>query len=699
MAENDQKIQSLPRGEAVHTLVPGTIIDSKYKVISVLGTGGMGSVYQVQQLGLGKTFALKVLDAHKQSGVAVRRFQQEAKTAASLRHPNLVEVHDFGVFGDSQPYLVMEYVNGESLDKHLKVTRTLPVDYVISLAIQVGFGLMYAHSQGIVHRDIKPGNIIALHPDVLPAEGTVKVVDFGIAKLMQSEDGQIQELTRTGEIFGSPIYMSPEQCRGTAVDQRADIYSLGCVLYECLTGLPPFVGDTAMSTMVKRLTQAPASLKDATIGLDFPPGLEAVIRKMLAVEPEDRYQEFGSVIQDLMSLNDPDAVVPGTRPPQKPKATYLKELTLVSVTSTICFIATYLIDKQFFVPPLIEAEQKTEAKDPLGPTSAFAPISTAMEHPTRKVLGSGYKAKEFINFPSRAGSISIGVEQGRAAQGEFFIPGGDLVNLNLNEEAAAEPDFLSNLSDVKFGSLNFNSHVTVSNESLYMFQALKHVEHFGLSGCAINSLKPIYDATYVTTLDVTDTHVPLEELLKCKFFHNLAAFNFGPVRDPAPALKELTKNTQLYYLKYTGPLEWEHKTNARGLNKGDVQYLIKMSNLSGLWILNSPQFDDACLEQLLKGKKFKELMLKECGITAKSIALLKTAKLQNLKISTLGFSSREQKLLKALPYPVEFLESEKLREANKLKQSIEPSVGFFLDKYADEDNRRPGPDKTEQKTK
>ncbi len=698
MPENDQKLQSLP-GEAAQTLVPDTIIDQKYKIISVLGSGGMGCVYQVQQIGLGKTFALKVLDVHRQSDVAVRRFQQEAKTAAALRHPNLVEVHDFGVFGDSQPYLVMEYIDGESLDKHLKATRTLPVDYVIALALQVGFGLMYAHSQGVVHRDIKPGNIIALHPNVLPTEGTVKVVDFGIAKLMQSEDGQIQELTRTGEIFGSPIYMSPEQCRGTAVDQRADIYSLGCVLYECLTGLPPFVGETAMATMVKRLTQAPASLKDATIGLDFPPGLEAVIRKMLAVEPEDRYQDLGALIQELMSLSDPDAVIPGTLTLKKHKLNYLKELVLVSVTASICLFATYMIDKQFFVPPLVESNEKTASTKAQSETirSAFLPISTAIEHPTRKVLGSGYKAREFINFPSRAGTISVGVELKHPAQGEFFIPGGDLVNLNLNEEAAAEPNFLENLMDVKFGELNYNSNITVSTESLSMFRGLKHVEHFGLSGCAINSLNPIYDAPYVTTLDVTETHVPLEELLKCKFFHNLAAFNFGPVGDPAPTLKELTKNTQLYYLKYTGPLEWEHKTNARGLNKGDVENLIKMSNLSGLWILNSPQFDDVCLEQLLKGKQFKELELKECGITAKSLALLKTAKLQNLKISTAGWSLRDQKLLKTLPYPVEFLPMEKFREVNKLKESLEPSVGFYLDKY--EEDVQSAPNKARQTTK
>lgn len=680
--------------------MPGAIIDQKYQVISVLGSGGMGSVYQVKQTGLGKTFALKVLDAHNQSGVAVRRFQQEAKTAASLRHPNLVEVHDFGVFGDSQPYLVMEYVDGESLDKHLKATRTLPIDYVVALAIQVGFALMYAHEQGVVHRDIKPGNIIALHPNVLPTEGAVKVVDFGIAKLMQSEDGQIQELTRTGEIFGSPMYMSPEQCRGTAVDQRTDIYSLGCVLYECLTGLPPFVGDTAMSTMVKRLTHEPASLKDATIGLDFPPSLEAIIRKMLAMEPEDRFQDFSTVIQALMSMNDPGPTLSDTIHFKKPKSISLKKIVLVSVTALVCFIATHLIDRQFFVPPLVESVEKTvNSKAQSGATrSSFAPISTAVDHPTRKVLGSGYKAGEILTFPSKAGSITIGGEQPRAARGDFFIPGGDLVNLNLNEEAAAEPNFLENLTDVKFGSLNFNAHVTVSNESLYIFRNIKHFLHLGLSGCAISSLKPIYDSQHVVTLDVTETHVPLEELLNCKFFHKLASFNFGPVRDPAPTLKELSKNTQLHYLKYTGPLEREHKTNARGLNQGDVDDLIGIPALTGLKITNSPQFDNACLKQLLKRKQFIELELKACGITGSAIEILKTAKLQKLKLTTIGWSPKDIKLLKSLPYSVDVLKPEQILEVTRLKENIGPSMGFFIDKYSDE-NTKSKPDTNEQRTK
>ncbi len=176
----------------------GSMINDKYLVMSLIGSGGMGSVYRVQQVFLGKEFALKVLDLHKQTDVTVRRFQQEARTASQLQHPNLIEVHDFGMLDEVQPYLVMDLVEGQTLSDWLKKSGALPVDYVVSLCIQICFGLLYAHEKGVVHRDIKPGNIMLLHADRCVTEGSVKIVDFGIAKLTQSEDGEIQALTRNG---------------------------------------------------------------------------------------------------------------------------------------------------------------------------------------------------------------------------------------------------------------------------------------------------------------------------------------------------------------------------------------------------------------------------------------------------------------------------------------------------------------------
>jgi len=650
-----------------------------------LGSGGMGTVYKVRQTELGKDYALKVLEVHKQTEVAVRRFQQEAKTAAALRHPNLVEVHDFGVFGDSQPYLVMDYVGGQSLDRHLKALKTLSVDYTVAMAVQVGFGLMYAHSHGVVHRDIKPGNIIVLHPNDLPSEGTVKVVDFGIAKLMQSEDGQIQELTRTGEIFGSPIYMSPEQCRGTSVDRRSDIYSLGCVIYECLTGLPPFVGDSAMSTMVKHLTQEPASLKEGSLGLDFPPALEFIVGKMLAIEPEDRYQDFGDVIQDLMRLDDPVALLPKSLVKNKSSFAFHQETLLVLTTAAICCLTMFLIDKHFVVPALIELPASSKiAKTPDKSRLDLALDQVTLERPWHEVLGTGYGAKDVLHFPSKSGHIKIGTSGEQSACGDFFVPPGASIYLRLNEEAAADDDFLKELSDVKFTSIEFSaSTVGVSNSSMEIFRHLKHLDGLVIAGSPISTLEPIYRSPSLISLDVSDTYVPHSELINVERFNRLFSFSFGPVKNPTPTLQTLARNSSLTHLKYRGPIEREFKTNARGLNLGDVDDLVNIPNLSSLAVLNSPDFDDACLKKLLQVKKLKELELLDCGITVRSIPVLRKQKLHKLTMTAVGWTKEDVAKLK-LPYQVEIRAKapehveERAEDHERLKRKVDASTDLFL---------------------
>jgi serine/threonine protein kinase len=182
----------------------------------------MGLVYRVNQIFLNKEFALKTIDKHFMSEIAVRRFQQEARTAFSLEHPSIIAVNDFGVLDDQSPFLVMDLVRGETLGERLKRTGPLTLEEAIPIFVQVCFGLAYAHECDVVHRDIKPNNIMLLKGMPLGSEGSVKIVDFGIAKFTQHEGGEMQALTRTGEIFGSPLYMSPEQCSGGRVDHRAD---------------------------------------------------------------------------------------------------------------------------------------------------------------------------------------------------------------------------------------------------------------------------------------------------------------------------------------------------------------------------------------------------------------------------------------------------------------------------------------------
>lgn len=274
----------------------------KYRLLATLGSGGMGTVYKVHQVFLDKDFALKTMDNRAVSDVAIQRFQQEAKAAALLNHPNLVHVHDFGLLDDDQPYLVMDLVDGVTFAEYLKLNGPLPVEHVASFFAPACFGLLAAHDQGLVHRDIKPGNIMVVTGLPLGAEQRIKVVDFGIAKFTGRDAGEIQALTATGEIFGSPLYMSPEQCTGGIIDHRSDIYSMGCVLFEMLTGTPPYFGQSALSTMMLHESGKPPTLKEASLGTDFPEALEHAVAKMLRRAPSERYQNIGLVATDLAAI-------------------------------------------------------------------------------------------------------------------------------------------------------------------------------------------------------------------------------------------------------------------------------------------------------------------------------------------------------------------------------------------------------------
>lgn len=681
MSDHQERNTTISSGDASESLALGTIIARKYRVVSVLGSGGMGVVYLVKQIDLDKKFALKFLDVSRQTEVAVRRFHQEAKTAASLRHPNLVQVHDFGIHEETHPYLVMDYVQGTPLDQILKDRRLLPVEYVVPLAIQIGFGLMYAHEHGVVHRDIKPSNIIILNPRQLPTEGSVKIVDFGIAKLMQSEDGEIQQLTRTGEIFGSPVYMSPEQCRGSGVDQRSDIFSLGCVVYECLTGLPPFIGDTAMATMVKRLTEQPVPLKDGSLGLDFPPALETIVQKMLATEPEERYQDFSAVIQKLMRIDDPDAFIHAAAKVNSAKLPYRTELTLALVTAVVCSLSMYLVDSKVIVPnltsaPILEPNAKVAA---VPAASDLLPVRK-LKRPWCEHFGTVNGAYDKLHFPSESGFILVDpADHYRTAIGDITVPPGSMVQFKLNDEAVTDNHFLDGLADVHFSNLAFNSpKVGVTNASMQIFAPLKHLKHLSLAGTPISVLEPIYHSPGLSQLDVCETHVPLSELLSIDRFKLFDNLDFGPVKNPGATLRELAKNKNLRSMKYQGPIEKQMRTNARGLDKNDVEDLITIPNLSNLAIMNCANFDDACLKQLLESKKFDNLMLQGCGITARSLPILDKQKLSLLRITTHGWKDAEISRLHRLRYKVEIVDSEG-EEHETLNGKVKDTQALFFD--------------------
>ena len=255
----------------------GQIIKERYEIVQLLGEGGMSYVYKANDKQLKRTVAIKTLKPnYVQQEKFVERFKREAQTVANLNHPNIVQIFDWGI-GD-EPFFVMEYIEGNTLTSIIAKRRTISLNDVLFIGAQVSSGLQAAHSKGLVHRDIKPGNIM------ITPEGKVKVTDFGIVSLQNEES----DITKTGSILGTASYISPEQAQGKPVSKESDLYSLGTVLYELITGRPPFEGDTPIATATKHITDKPEKL--SVIRPDIPKGVENAVLKLLHKYPKDRFK-------------------------------------------------------------------------------------------------------------------------------------------------------------------------------------------------------------------------------------------------------------------------------------------------------------------------------------------------------------------------------------------------------------------------
>jgi serine/threonine-protein kinase len=251
---------------------------------------------------LNTTVAVKLLFPHMTSKQAmVRRFQQEAKAAAMLSHPNILKVSDFGTGEQGQPFLVMEYLNGTSLADLLDENEHLPPALAANIVFQAGAGLDHAHGKGVVHRDIKPSNLMIIGN--IYEKYSVKIVDFGLARANRPEE-EYAKITVTGDVFGSPLYMSPEQCRGEHVDQQADIYSLGCVFFEAMIGEPPFVGKDPVDTILKQVSPALPFFKIACDNRTVAEQLEKVLMRSLAKNKAQRYATMAHFLEDLLQFRE-----------------------------------------------------------------------------------------------------------------------------------------------------------------------------------------------------------------------------------------------------------------------------------------------------------------------------------------------------------------------------------------------------------
>jgi serine/threonine protein kinase len=407
--------------EAKRAIDVGSIIDDCYEIISCIGRGGMGVVYKAKDLRSGKLVALKLLFPERIPDLqAVARFNQEVRAASLLDHPALAKVYSSGVAASGQPYFVMDFIDGTTLGDKIAREGQLPIEETLEIFIQVCDGLAHAHQHHILHRDLKPSNIMLTTGG--DCSSNVKILDFGLAKFQGASEKHSLHLTSTGQLVGSPFYMSPEQARGATVDERSDLYSLGCTMYEALTGGPPHVGMSPLSTILKRETHQPLPLSEGSLGRRFPQRVEKVSNRLLNIDPKQRYQSAVEVKEELLkllnsdTLDDSPAADSSVPPPTPTQQKYGRNRGLiltgiVIAASTIVFIGgPYLY--AFTTGTLLVKPPSRKAESPTA-SARMVPF----DWPTHELLQKGAALRETEQFDDSARAIQEAITQCKRSLG------------------------------------------------------------------------------------------------------------------------------------------------------------------------------------------------------------------------------------------------------------------------------------------
>ncbi len=380
-------------------IVPTPIKFGRYEIAAEIGSGSMGKVYKAFDPLIERIVALKTIKMESKGELQTEfeaRFFREAKSAGRLNHPNIVTIYDVGESGDSA-YIAMEYLHGESLDKLLAKHAALPLERTVHIALQIANGLAYAHQHGVVHRDIKPGNVILLRRG-----GVVKITDFGIAQILSGSQTQV------GALLGSPRYMSPEQVQGTAIDGRSDVFSLGVMLYEMLTGVTPFAGDNLSAIFYGIMNHEPPP--PSSINPALTPAHDRIVMRALAKRPHERYANAREIATDLRALHGaekPSAKQPAlnrageinalrvqTRAADKALLRSLFTMISIGIALVAVLIAVVVLVTTSDQPPTSSRQGKSPAPKPSAdrlhveapkPTPSAAPGFTTEDKPSTAV--------------------------------------------------------------------------------------------------------------------------------------------------------------------------------------------------------------------------------------------------------------------------------------------------------------------------
>jgi len=511
------------------------LIAERYQVIATIGAGGVGTVYKAFDPILNKTFAIKVLQ-HSDDGVKAARLQREAMAAGKLNHPHICRIDNFGQTQDGSPYMVMEYLEGQDLSDYLETKGAMPLESALEVAIQVASALVYAHQHNVVHRDLKPANVLLLKNT---NEIFVKLLDFGVAKV----EAQSGAITQTGAIVGSPLYMSPEQIKGEDTNASSDIYSFGCMLFEILSGHPPFKADSIVETFsMHKNTHAPS----LNLYGNFPLSLTDLIAKCLNKEPRDRLSSFNEILRELEKIKEevlnPSSELDqiGSDSTQMERAKFRRKIFIaISFSSTVLLLlvlsATFInkdISTRTVLPEsrvsgesgLNEAadeffDERGSRKNLFVPDSKFGEYSkravpSVVDEDLKLLQGQKLFKLAFdgsqVNGSGLKYVLNCGIRQLRMQQSEltdenmkYIAQMKDLCNLSIQSDLLTDKGLAYIPDGRKFTALELNSDL-ITNKGIDSIKHLDSVTHLSFRGknLTIDCIKSVGKSRNLQTLEL-----------------------------------------------------------------------------------------------------------------------------------------------------------------------------------------------------
>lgn len=588
----------------------------------------MGVVYEAEDDLLKKTVAIKTLRKGILTAEHIIRFQREANALAALNHPNLVPIYIFGITDDNEPYLVMQYEPGKPLSEVIESRGRLPAYKSLSIFVQLCDAIQHAHEHGVLHRDLKPDNVILRNPE--SEHPQVVIIDFGIAMM---ETNAIDDLTKTGSMLGTPAYMSPEQVLGKTPDERSDIYALGCIMFETLTGTKPFSAASALEMLAYKTSNSAPFLNSTSPDLTFPTGLEVIVAKCLATSPAERYQTVADLKLDLIGFKsgdyqfESDAVPPlnvnreGPAIKKRHKKNQLALVVYAIVTIAICMLAALALNRiqgstgsnDLFDKPIDDTLIKTPPKGGSVRGNCLYLGDIISEYSGCDDASAAIDLKKFGDKIIKVDMIDTKIT-GTCFRKFSSLP---IVQL-ISSDSEISDEGLDAISKIQaLQILELKNETSFTARGLLNLLAARKMYDFTALNCkidrekteAICALKQVLELSVEGNSDFKD-----EELkMVVKAMPQLRFLNVSATGVSIAGLRELDGLKKL------------DKLRARNLNLtgNEIEVLSKLSNLKSLDVKENDSLKSADLDYISRMKSLKQLEVNSKSVTKEAKTRLK----------------------------------------------------------------------------